>query len=67
MANFHDYCIIHDLVDPSKEQNNADYWIAAKRPMVLAALRRAFPQSEWDVLTTITDAQIPEEHKANPA
>ena len=66
VANFHDYCVIHDLVNPPKEQNSADYWITAKRPKALAALRRAFPQSEWDVLTTTIDAQIPEEHKANP-
>ena len=43
VANFHDYCVIHDLVSPSKEQNSAEYWVAAKRPKPLAALRRAFP------------------------
>ncbi|KAK3749290.1 hypothetical protein QZH41_007556 [Actinostola sp. cb2023] len=39
----------------------------AKRPKALAALRRAFPQAEWDVLTTTIDAQIPTEDKFHPA
>ena len=43
------------------------YWITAKRPKALAALRRAFPQAEWDVLTTTIDAQIPTEDKLHPA
>ena len=33
----------------------------------MAALRRAFPQAEWDALTTTIDAQIAEEDKQNPA
>ena len=33
----------------------------------MAALRRAFPQAEWDVLTTTIDSQIAEEDKQNPA
>ena len=66
-ANFHGYCVIHDLVNPSKEQHSAEYWIAAKRPKALAALRRAFHQSEWDVLTTTINAQISQDEKGNPA
>ena len=33
----------------------------------MAALRRAFPQAEWDALTTTIDSQIAEEDKQNPA
>ena len=33
----------------------------------MAAFRRAFPQAEWDALTTTIDAQITEEDKQNPA
>ena len=33
----------------------------------MAALRRAFPQTEWDVLTTTIDAQIAEDDKQHPA
>ena len=60
LANFRDYCIIHveDYVNPTKELDSDDYWIVAKRPKVMAALRRAFPPAEWDVLTTTIDAQL---------
>ena len=33
----------------------------------MAALRRAFPQAEWDVLTTTIDSQIADEDKQHPA
>ena len=33
----------------------------------MAALRRAFPPAEWDVLTTTIDAQIPDDDKQHPA
>ncbi|KAK2556262.1 Transposon Tf2-6 polyprotein [Acropora cervicornis] len=33
----------------------------------MAALRRAFPPAEWDVLTTTIDAQIADEDKQHPA
>ena len=36
-------------------------------PEAMAALCRAFPQAEWDVLTTTTDSQIPKEENQNPA
>ena len=49
VANFHYNRVIHDLVDPLKEQNIDNYWRAAKRPKILEVLRRAFPQSEWGV------------------
>ena len=68
MANFRDYCIMQDYVNPSKALDSAEYWIAGKRPKALAALRRAFPQSEWDVLTTTIASQITEEDQlGNPA
>lgn len=67
LANFRDYCIIEDYINPTKELDSDDYWIAAKRPKVMAALRRAFPPAEWDVLTTTIDAQIADEDKQHPA
>ena len=30
------------------------------------ALRRAFPQAEWDLLTTMIDSQIADEDKQHP-
>ena len=33
----------------------------------MAALRRAFPQAEWDVLTATIDAQIADDDKQHPA
>lgn len=54
-------------VNPAKEINSEDYWISAKRPKVMAALRRAFPRAEWDVLSTTIDAQIDKDHKQHPA
>ena len=38
-----------------------------KRPKAMAALQRAFPSQEWDVLTTTTDTQISDDNKLNPA
>lgn len=38
LANFRDYCIIEDYINPTKELDSDDYWIAAKRPKVMAAL-----------------------------
>ena len=58
---------MQDYVDPAKQQDSDDYWIAAKRPKALAALRRAFPQAEWDVLTTTIDSQIATADKNHPA
>ena len=55
------------MLIPSKDIDSAEYWIAAKRPKALAALRRAFPQAEWDVLTKTIDAQIPPDNKLKPA
>ena len=67
LANFQDYCIIEDYINTTKELDSDDYWITAKRPKVMAALRRAFPPAEWDVLTTTIDAQIADEDKQHPA
>ena len=67
IANFRDFCVMEDYVNPAKELDSDDYWITAKRPKAMAALRRAFPQAEWDVLTTTIDAQISEDNKQNPA
>ena len=58
LANFRDFCIMEDYVNPDKTLDSDDYWIAAKRLKVMAALRQAFPPAEWDVLTTTIDAQI---------
>ena len=33
----------------------------------MAALQRAFPQAEWDVLTTTMDSQIDDKDKQHPA
>jgi len=44
IANFRDYCIMEDYINPSKDVDSDDYWIQTKRPKVMAALRRAFPQ-----------------------
>ena len=63
VANFRDFCIMEDYINPAKTIDSEDYWITAKRPKAMAALRRAFPQAEWDVLTTTTYAQISEEEK----
>lgn len=67
IANFRDYCIMQDYIDPSKAVDSTDYWIAAKRPKAVAALRRAFPPTEWDVLTTTIASQIPDAGQGNPA
>ena len=66
-ANFRDFCVMEDYINPAKPLDSDDYWIATKRPKAMAALRRAFPQVEWDVLTTTIDPQIPDEDKQNPA
>ena len=67
MANFGDFGIMEDYINLAKHLNSEDYWIAAKRPKAMASLHRAFPQAEWDVLTTTIDSQISEEDKQNPA
>ena len=54
-------------INPAKPLDSDDYWILAKRPKAIAALRRAFPQAECDVLTTTIDSQIPDEAKQNPS
>ncbi|KAL9966449.1 hypothetical protein ACROYT_G024526 [Oculina patagonica] len=66
-AALQDYCIMEDYINPAKAVESDDYWIPAKRPKVMAALRRAFPQAEWDVLTTTIDFQIADEDKQHPA
>jgi len=55
--------------NPAKPVDSDDYWITAKRPKpkALTPLRRAFPQAEWDILTTTIDAQIPIDDKLYPA
>ena len=58
---------MEDYINPAKPLDSDDYWILAQRPKAMAALRRAFPQAEWDVLTTTIDSQIPDEAKQNPA
>lgn len=67
VANFRDFCIMEDYINAAKTIDSEDYWIIAKRPKAMAALRRAFPQAEWDVLTRTIDAQISEDEKQNPA
>ena len=67
VANFRDFCVMEDYINPAKPLDSDDYWIATKRPKAMAALRRAFPQVEWDVLTTTIASQIPDEDKQNPA
>ena len=51
-------------INPAKPLDSEEYWTAAKCPKAMATLRRAFPQAEWDVLTTTIDS---EEDKQNPA
>ena len=57
---------MEDYVNPDKTIDSDGYWIPAKRPKVMAALRRAFPPAEWDVLTTTIDAQIAVDDKQHP-
>ena len=59
MANFRDYCIMEDYVDSSKPVDSDDYWLTTKQPKSLFALRRAFPQAEWDGLKISNFDQIP--------
>ena len=54
-------------MNPAKDIDSDDYWIFWKRPKAIAALRRAFFQAEWDVLTTTIDSQIDDEDKQHPA
>jgi len=54
-------------VNPAKDIDSDDYWISAKCPKAMTALQRAFPQAEWDVLTTTIDSQIGDEEKQHPA
>jgi len=67
VANFRDFCIMEDYINSAKPLDSEDYWITAKRPKAMAALRRAFPQAERDVLTTTIDSQISDDEKRNPA
>jgi len=55
------------FINPAKPIDSEDYWITAKRPKAMAALRRAFPQVQWDILATTIDVQISEDKKQNPA
>lgn len=50
---------MEEYVNPSKDIDSDDYWISAKR--------QAFPQAEWDVLTTSIDSQIDDEDKQHLA
>lgn len=67
LANFRDFCIMEDYVNPAKTLGSDDCWTTAKRSKVMAALRRAFPLAEWDVLTTTIDTQIADDDKQHPA
>ena len=67
VANFQDFCIMEDFINPAKDVDLDDCWIRAKRPKAMAVLQRAFPSQEWDVLTTTTDTQISDDNKLNPA
>ena len=67
VANFRDFCIMEDYINPAKPLDSEDCWITAKRPKAMAALPWAFPQAEWDVLTTTIDSQISDDEKQNPA
>ena len=67
VANFRDFCIMEDFINPAKDVDSDDYWIGAKRPKAMASLRRAFPAQEWDVLTTTIDTQISDDNKLNAA
>ena len=67
VVNFRDFCIMEDYINPAKPLDSEDYWITAKRPKAMAALRQAFPQAEWDVLTTTIVSQISDDEKQNPA
>ena len=67
VANLRDFCVMEDYTNPAKPLDSEDYWISAKHPKAMAALCRAFPQVEWNVLTTTIDSQIPQEEKQNPA
>lgn len=46
LTNFRDFCIMEDYVNPAKDIDSDDYWISAKQPKAMAALRRAFPQAK---------------------
>lgn len=48
-------------------QQQIGYRVAVKQPKAFAALRRALPPTEWDVITTTTDGQIEAENKLHPA
>ena len=67
VANFRDFCVMEDFINPATDVDSDDYWIGAKRPKAMASLRRAFPSQEWDVLTTTIDTQISDANKLNPA
>lgn len=58
VANFQDFCIMEDFITPAKDVDLDDCWIRAKRPKAMAALQRAFPSQEWDVLTTTTHSNL---------
>ena len=45
-ANFRNFCIMEDFINPAKDVDSDDYWIRAKRLKAMAALRRAFPPQE---------------------
>ena len=58
---------MEDYVDATKLVDSNDYWIAAKRSKVMAALRRVFPPAEREVLTVTIDAKIADDDKGHPA
>ena len=58
---------MEDYINPAKDVDSDDFFIAAKWPKAMVALRRAFSQAEWDVVTTTIDSQIAGEEKQHPA
>ena len=67
MEDFHNYCILEDHVDASKARGEDGYWIENRRPKAVAALQRAFSQSEWASLTAKVLPNISELDRRSPA
>ena len=67
VEDFHNYCILEDHVDTSKARGEDGYWIENRRPKAVAALQRAFPQSEWASLTAKVLPNISELDRRSPA
>ena len=43
VANFRDFWIMEDYINPTKDVDADDYWIGAKRPKAMAALLLRLP------------------------